>query len=243
MNMCNFFLLPCLLLFSRAEASLFGSGLFQCHFTSSGDVLYLAKIFFNKVLWADYNSTLGKYTGYTEKAIEFANDFNKNPAFMKQEKKNLEICKSHVCLFFTVIEPSVKLRSVEALGSRHPSMLICSVYNFYPKQIRLRWLRNGKEVTSDVTSTDELPNGNWLYQMHSQLELTHSFGDKIACQVEHASFVKPKIYDWDPISEAERNKIAVGTAALLLGLVFFGVGLIYYIKKKNGLQLVPTSTE
>uniref|UniRef100_A0A8C9WXT4 Ig-like domain-containing protein n=1 Tax=Sander lucioperca TaxID=283035 RepID=A0A8C9WXT4_SANLU len=51
-------------------------------------------------------------------------------------------------------------------GSKHPGMLVCGVYGFYPKQIRVTWLTNGKEVTSDVTSTEELPNGNWLYQIN-----------------------------------------------------------------------------
>lgn len=248
MNTYVFFLLPFFLLSSQAEAALFACGLLRCLFSPSDDVVYLAQIFFNKVLWGDYNSTVGKYTGYTEKAKIFLDELNKNPSFLKQEKKNFEKCKANIPLALEllsrpVIEPSVRVISVDASGSKHPNMLVCSVYNFYPKQIKVGWLRNGQEVTSDVTSTEELPNGNWLYQIHSHLELTHSFGDKIACQVEHASFGKPKIYEWDPIPEAERNKIAVGTAALLLGLVFFGVGLFYYKKKTNGRQLVPTSNE
>lgn len=116
------------------------------------------------------------------------------------------------------------------------------MYDFYPKQIRVTWLRNGKEVTSDVTSTDELPNGNWLYQMHSYLEFTPRPGEKITCMVEHASLMEPKLYDWDPKPESERNKIAVGSAGLLLGLVFFLPGLICYTKKNTtGRVLVPAS--
>ncbi len=97
---------------------------------------------------------------------------------------------------FPPVEPSVSLKSVEAVGSKHPSMLLCSAYNFYPKQIRVTWLRNGKEVTSDVTSTDELPNGNWLYQIHTYLEYTPTPGENISCMVKHASLVEPKLYGW-----------------------------------------------
>lgn len=97
---------------------------------------------------------------------------------------------------FPLVEPYVWLRSVDAADSRHPSMLVCSAYNFYPKQIKLTWLRDGKQTTTDVTSTEELPNGNWLYQIHSFLEYTPTPEEKISCMVEHASLRKPMIYDW-----------------------------------------------
>ena len=104
--------------------------------------------------------------------------------------------KSCVLGFFSLVEPSVWVRSVEEAGSKHPGMLVCSVYNFYPKQIRVAWLRDGKEMTSEVMSTDEMPNGNWLYQVHSFLEYTPRPGEKISCKVEHASLVEPQLYEW-----------------------------------------------
>lgn len=51
-------------------------------------------------------------------------------------------------------------------------MLVCSVYNFYPKLIKVSWRRDGQEVTTGVTSTDELADGDWYYQVHSHLEFT-----------------------------------------------------------------------
>lgn len=102
------------------------------------------------------------------------------------------------CIFgcFFLVKPYVRLRSAEAGSSRHPAMLVCSAYGFYPKQIHLTWLRNGKKVTKDVTSTEELPNGNWLYQIHSHLEYTPRHGEKITCVVEHASLMDPEVHDW-----------------------------------------------
>ncbi|XP_045898011.1 H-2 class II histocompatibility antigen, A-S beta chain-like, partial [Micropterus dolomieu] len=66
----------------------------------------------------------------------------------------------------------------------------------YPKQIRVGWLRDGQEVTSDVTSTDELADGDWYYQVHSHLEYTPRSGEKISCVVEHASLKEPLVTDW-----------------------------------------------
>ena len=82
--------------------ALFGHGVVHCQFTSPDDFLYLEQIFFNKVLQIQYNGTLGKYTGYTEKTKEIAEGFNKNPKFIKQEKKNELKCKNHIALFFDV---------------------------------------------------------------------------------------------------------------------------------------------
>ncbi|XP_036804030.1 rano class II histocompatibility antigen, A beta chain isoform X2 [Oncorhynchus mykiss] len=149
--------------------------------------------------------------------------------------------------FFTpTVEPSVHLRSMTAHGDRHPSMLTCSAYKFYPKQIRVTWLRNGQEVTSNMTSSEELANGDWHYQIHSYLEYTPTPGEKISCMVEHASFTEPKILHWDmSLPESERSKIAIGASGLVLGVVFAAAGLLYYNRRKttggDGRELVPTS--
>ncbi|KAK2898776.1 hypothetical protein Q8A67_010194 [Cirrhinus molitorella] len=75
-------------------------------------------------------------------------------------------------------------------------MLICSAYDFYPKHIKLTWMRDDKEVTADVTSIEELANGDWYYQIHSHLEYFPKPGEKISCVVEHASSNRPMIYHW-----------------------------------------------
>lgn len=38
----------------------------------------------------------------------------------------------------------------------------------------------------------------------------------------------------EPITESEKKKMAVGAAGLLLGLVIFLIGLIFYLKKPTG---------
>lgn len=42
----------------------------------------------------------------------------------------------------------------------------------------------------------------------------------------------------EPVTDPGMNKIAVGTASLLLGLVFFVIALIYYKKKSTGKILI-----
>ncbi|XP_028983765.1 DLA class II histocompatibility antigen, DR-1 beta chain-like isoform X1 [Betta splendens] len=135
---------------------------------------------------------------------------------------------------FNPVEPhSIKVNK----SSKHPGVLICSVYNFYPKQINVTWLSDGKEITSGVTSTDEKSNGNWLYQIHSHLEYKPRDGEKITCMVEHASFKQPKLVDWDPIPDPWTYEntcmLAVGITGFLLGALLSVAGIIYYQYKQS----------
>ncbi|XP_045900516.1 class II histocompatibility antigen, B-L beta chain-like [Micropterus dolomieu] len=237
--------LTLLLAFSRDDA-LYGHALVRCQFSSHDghDAVYLEQYYFNKMLAVQYNSTLGAAVVQSLVPPEVADIFSRNPSFVHLGKWKTERCKRNAQVFYSgllnPVEPSVRLRSVETAGSKYPRMLVCSVYDFYPKQIWVTWLRNGKKVTSDVMSTDELPNRNWLYQMHSYLEFTLRPGEKITCMVEHTSLLEPKLCDWEPMPEFGMDKIVVGMAGLLLGLVFVVVGLIYY-KMKSVRVLVPTT--
>ena len=94
------------------------------------------------------------------------------------------------------MKPKVKLSSATRAGGDHPAVLMCSAYEFYPPHIKVSWLTDGKLMTSEMTSTMEMADGDWYYQIHSELEYTPKSGEKISCVVEHASFNKPMIYDW-----------------------------------------------
>ncbi|KAK1787143.1 hypothetical protein P4O66_017517, partial [Electrophorus voltai] len=125
---------------------------------------------------------------------------------------------------------------VRSLGS---AMLICSAYDFYPKGIKVSWLRDGEPLTSEVTSTEELADGDWYYQIHSHLEHTPKSGEKISCVVEHASFQKPIVCDWEPsLPETERSKLALGAVGLMLGVITAAAGLTYYRCKQSAHSFV-----
>ncbi len=66
----------------------------------------------------------------------------------------------------------VMLSLVKQAGGRHPAVLMCSAYEFFPRHIKVYWLRDGKVVTSDVTSVMEMADGDWYYQIHSELQYT-----------------------------------------------------------------------
>uniref|UniRef100_A0A674AER3 Ig-like domain-containing protein n=1 Tax=Salmo trutta TaxID=8032 RepID=A0A674AER3_SALTR len=198
------------------------------------DVEYIWRAISDTVKVMEYNSTLNRFTGYTPTGKHKAEQFNADPSGNYQ-KETFLCCSylTHTIPGWSLTEfPSVHLRSMTPHSDRHPSMLTCSVYKFYPKQIRVTWLRNGQEVTSNMTSSEELANGDWHYQIHSYLEYTPTPGEKISCMVEHASFTEPKILHWDmSLPESGRNKIAIGASGLVLGVVFAAAGLLYYNRR------------
>uniref|UniRef100_A0AAY5EN93 Major histocompatibility complex class II DHB n=1 Tax=Electrophorus electricus TaxID=8005 RepID=A0AAY5EN93_ELEEL len=214
----------------------------QCLYSSRdlNDMVYIDSYIFNKIEWIRFNSTVGKYVGYTKFGIYNAELWNNDTAFVQQEQNDVEaFCKHNAEIYYSqimdkTVEPNVNLMSLKQASGSQPAMLMCSAYNFYPKKIKVSWLRDGKPVTSDITSTEELADGDWYYQIHSHLEYTPKSGEKISCVVEHASFQKPMVYDWDPsLPESERNKVVIGASGLVLGIVLSAAGFIYYKRKSS----------
>ncbi|XP_026852303.2 H-2 class II histocompatibility antigen, E-D beta chain-like [Electrophorus electricus] len=220
----------------------------ECLSSSSAltDVVLIATFYFNKDPVLRFNSTVGEYVGFTELGVKNAEIWNKGPE-VQQARAQLEgYCKNNLRIDYSAVldkavKPKVQLKSeLQSDGSR-PALLMCSAYDFYPPVIKISWLRDGQKVTSAVTSTEEMPEGDWFYQIHSQLDYIPKSGERISCVVEHASFQQPMVYDWDPtLPESERNKVAIGASGLVLGIILSAAGFIYYKKKSTGRILVPS---
>ncbi|XP_066499381.1 H-2 class II histocompatibility antigen, E-S beta chain-like isoform X1 [Hoplias malabaricus] len=213
----------------------------ECIWSSSDltDVESIDTFYFNMGLWVQFNSTVGKFVGFTEYGVRIAENWNS--LHLEQERAGLErYCKGNIPILTSTIldktvEPKIRLRSEKQFSGGHTAMLMCSAYDFYPAAIDVYWLRDGKKVTSEVISTEELADGDWYYQVHSHLEYTPRSGEKISCVVEHASFSKPMTYNWDPsLPESERSKVIIGASGLVLGIILSAAGFIYYKKKSSG---------
>ncbi|NXC33547.1 HB2L protein, partial [Campylorhamphus procurvoides] len=92
--------------------------------------------------------------------------------------------------------PSVSISLVPSSSQPGPGRLLCSVLDFYPAEVQVRWLQGGQEVAEHVVATDVVPNGDWSYQVLVMLETPPLGGVTYTCQVEHVSLEQPLRRDW-----------------------------------------------
>uniref|UniRef100_A0A8C9Y1V2 Ig-like domain-containing protein n=1 Tax=Sander lucioperca TaxID=283035 RepID=A0A8C9Y1V2_SANLU len=208
----------------------------RCVFNSSdlNDIEYSRSVYYNKVEYFRFSSSLGKFVGYTEYGVMQANYWNRQTSYLAgMRATKVRYCKPTIDVDYQHVltksaKPYVRLDSTAPFGGKHPAMLVCSVYDFYPKQIRVSWIRDGKEVTSDVTSTDEL---------FISLPVCLSLYLSVSTCLSPNLCLSPCLSSDPSMPESERNKIAIGASGLILGLVLSLAGFIYY-KRKLILDLV-----
>ncbi|XP_036417889.1 H-2 class II histocompatibility antigen, I-E beta chain-like isoform X2 [Colossoma macropomum] len=200
------------------------------------DLEFIDTIYFNKDPYIRFNSTVGEFVGFTELGVKNAERWNKGPEVVQERAEVDRYCRHNLPLYYShildkAVKPKIRLRLEKHASSSHPAMLMCSAYGYYPPAIYVYWLRDGKKVTGDVVSTEEMRDGNWYYQIHSHLEYTPTSGEKISCVVEHDSSKEPIIIDWEgSFTDSDMNKIIVGASGFVLGIILSTAGFIYYKK-------------
>ncbi|EPY84301.1 HLA class II histocompatibility antigen, DQ beta 1 chain-like isoform 2 [Camelus ferus] len=133
------------------------------------------------------------------------------------------------------LEPTVTISTSRTEALNQHNLLVCSVTDFYPSQIKVRWFRNGQEETAGVVSTPLIKNGDWTYQILVMLEMTPQQGDVYTCHVEHPSLQSPVEVEWRAQSESARSKMLSGVGGFVLGLIFLGLGLFIRHRSQKGL--------
>lgn len=198
---------------------------------------------YNKMLIMEYNSTRQNWKGFTEQTILWAEIYNDDP--QDAELRSIEmlyLCSNNIHLFKDLksffATPTLKVTSVKQSSGTSPALLLCSAYSFYPQDIVLTWLKNGQEVTSGVSSTEVLSDGDLYYQIHSYLEYIPKPGEEMSCMVEHVTLPEPLVQVWDPhpsLPGPEKVKIIVGTVILVIGLTMLVIGWVKHKKRSAAL--------
>ncbi|XP_064495327.1 class II histocompatibility antigen, B-L beta chain-like [Pseudopipra pipra] len=222
------------------------SGVFQdmakceCYFINGTEqVRFVQRFVYNREQFMHFDSDVGVFVGDTPYGEILARYGNRNQEWMEYIRARVDRhCRHNYKLFssFSVerrVPPSVSISLVPSSSQPGPGRLLCSVMDFYPAPVQVRWFQDGQEVLEHVFSTDVVPNGDWTYQVLVMLEIPPRHGVTYSCQVEHVSLEHPLSRHWEMPPDTVRSKILVGVGGFVLGLVFLALGLGFYLREKS----------
>ncbi|XP_059693711.1 class II histocompatibility antigen, B-L beta chain-like [Haemorhous mexicanus] len=223
------------------------SGVFQglstseCHFTNGTEkVRFVQRYIYNRLQYVMFDSDVGHHVGFTPYGEYNAKRWNNDPEWMEDQRTAVDrYCRHNYPIVapFSVerrVPPSVSISLVPPSSSQPgPGRLLCSVMDFYPAPIQVRWFQGQQELSEHVVATDVVPNGDWTYQLLVLLESPARRGLTYTCQVEHVSLEQPLRRDWEMPPDAARSKMLTGIGGFVLGFVFLALGLGFYLRKKS----------
>lgn len=223
-------------------------GKHECHFYNGTQrVRYLDRYIYNREEYARFDSDVGEYRAVTELGRPDAEYWNSQKELLEQKRAKVDTYCRHnyeVSDRFLVprrVEPKVTVYPSKTQPLEHHNLLVCSVSDFHPGSIEVRWFRNGKEEKDGLVSTGLIRNGDWTFQLLVMLETVPQGGEVYTCQVEHPSLPSPVRVEWKAQSTSAQNKKMSGIGGIVLGLLFLGAGLFVYFRNQKGQSgLQPT---
>ncbi|XP_050643468.1 HLA class II histocompatibility antigen, DQ beta 1 chain [Macaca thibetana thibetana] len=214
----------------------------MCYFTNGTErVRLVARHVYNREEFARFDSDVGVYREVTPMGQSWAEYWNSQKEVLERKRAELDtVCRHNyqLELLSTLqrrVEPTVTISPSRTEALNHHNLLVCSVTDFYPGQIKVRWFRNNQEETVGVVSTPLIRNGDWTFQILVMLEMTPQRGDVYTCHVEHPSLQSPITVEWRVQSESAQSKMLSGIGGFVLGLIFLGLGLIIHHRNQKGL--------
>uniref|UniRef100_A0A8C4PN33 Major histocompatibility complex, class II, DQ beta 1 n=1 Tax=Equus asinus TaxID=9793 RepID=A0A8C4PN33_EQUAS len=213
----------------------------QCYFTNGTErVRLVTRLIYNLEEYARFDSDVGVYQAVTELGRPSTEYWNGQKDELERVRADVDrVCRHNYQLEVPRslqhrVEPTVTISPSKTEVLNHHNLLVCSVTDFYPGQIKVRWFRNDQEETAGVVSTPLIRNGDWTFQILVMLEMTPQRGDVYTCHVEHPSLQSPITVEWQAQSESAQSKMLSGVGGFVLGLIFLGLGLIIHYRSQKG---------
>ncbi|XP_037698501.1 HLA class II histocompatibility antigen, DO beta chain [Choloepus didactylus] len=213
----------------------------DCYFTNGTEtVRFVVRFIFNLEEYAHFDSDLGMFVALTKLGQPDVELWNSRTDILERSRASVDtLCRHNYKLgaSFTVetkVQPEVTVYPERTPSLQHHNLLLCSVTNFYPGNITIRWYRNGQEETTGVISTGLIRNGDWTFQTVVKLEMTPELEDVYTCLVDHPSLWSPISVEWRAQPDYSWRKMLGGVGAFLFGLIFLLVGIIIHLRARKG---------
>ncbi|XP_075434245.1 class I histocompatibility antigen, F10 alpha chain-like [Ascaphus truei] len=128
------------------------------------------------------------------------------------------------------VRPEVRVTSRQ---SDSTTTLHCRVYGFYPRDVDVKWVKNGKDDVISYEAKQILPHPDGTYQIRVTVEVAPKEGDSYSCHVDHRSLEEPLLVLWDPKNSDSILLFIIIAVVGVLGIIAAGVGFYVY-KKRSG---------
>ncbi|XP_054984584.1 HLA class II histocompatibility antigen, DQ beta 1 chain-like [Sorex araneus] len=214
---------------------------FLCYFTNGTQrVRLLFQDIYNQEEIVRFDSDVGVHEAVTPLGRPFTEYWNSQKDLLEQRRAYVDTLCRHNYEFEELttlprrVEPKVTISPSKTEALNHHNLLVCSVTDFYPGQVKVRWFRNDQEETTGVMSTPLFRNGDWTFQITVMLEMIPQRGDVYTCQVEHPSLQTPISVEWRAQSDSAKNKMLTGIGGFVLGLIFLGLGFFFRHRSQKG---------
>ncbi|OCT69252.1 hypothetical protein XELAEV_18040563mg [Xenopus laevis] len=226
----------------------YGNGYFNvyqrktvCELNEDGTIGGYEEIAFNgrEVLVLDKKNEV--YVPFTQDVTLMTKQWNRHYDHAKINKIYMENeCIQHMKLYLSYIStslkrkvrPEVKISSSESDGERK---LHCWAYGFYPRDVELKWIKNGRHEIYLEESAEILPNPDGTYQIRVSVEVTPEEGATYSCHVDHSSLENILDVCFEP-SDRKILYMEIAVASVLFfALVALGI-YIYKSRRKKLLQ-------
>ncbi|KAM9665486.1 HLA class II histocompatibility antigen, DO beta chain isoform 3-T3 [Trichechus inunguis] len=214
----------------------------DCYFTNGTEkVQFVVRFIFNLEEYVRFDSDVGMFVALTELGRPDAERWNNRTDILERSRASVDVlCRYNYKLgaSFTVgrkVQPEVMVYPERTPSLQHPNLLLCSVTDFYPGNIKVRWLRNGQEEKDGVMSTGLIRNGDWTFQIMVMLEMTPELGDVYTCLVDHSSLLSPVSVEWSERAQSEYSwrKMLSGVGGFLFGIIFLLVGIVIHFRAQK----------
>ncbi|ELK32758.1 BoLa class II histocompatibility antigen, DQB*0101 beta chain [Myotis davidii] len=128
---------------------------YLCYFTNGTQrVRAVESYIYNLEELVRMDTDVGEYRAVTELGRPDAEYWNSQKDLLEQKRAQVDtVCRHNYqnearTTFQRRVEPTVTISPARTEDMNHKNMLVCSVTDFYPAHIKVRWFRNDQEETA-----------------------------------------------------------------------------------------------
>ncbi|XP_052056799.1 major histocompatibility complex class I-related gene protein isoform X3 [Apodemus sylvaticus] len=109
--------------------------------------------------------------------------------------------------------------------------LFCRAHGFYPPEISMTWMKNGKEIPQEMDYGGVLPSGDGTYQTWVSVELDPQSNDIYSCHVEHCG--RQMVLEAPPESGSILLVVITISGTTVLIVILAGTGVLIWRRRSR----------